>query len=36
MIMRLAKYLSNSGIASRRQAELFSGRVKVNGEIVKS
>ena len=35
--MRLAKYLSNSGIASRRQAEVLisSGRVKVNGEIVK-
>lgn len=35
--MRLAKYLSNSGLASRRQAEVLisSGRVKVNGEIVK-
>ncbi len=38
MIMRLAKYLSNSGIASRRQAEVLisSGKVKVNGEIVKT
>lgn len=34
--MRLAKYLAQAGIASRRQAEalIASGRIKVNGEVV--
>lgn len=34
--MRLAKYLANSGVSSRRKAELLisSGKVKVNGIIV--
>ena len=35
--MRLQKYLSRAGAASRRQAEgmIESGRVRVNGEVVK-
>ncbi|WP_413511305.1 pseudouridine synthase [Myroides odoratus] len=34
--MRLNKYISNSGVCSRRDADLYivSGNVKVNGEIV--
>ena len=35
--MRLAKYLAQAGIASRRQAEKFilQGRIKVNGIVIK-
>lgn len=35
--MRLAKYLADSGLASRRKAEqlISEGRVKVNGEVIK-
>lgn len=34
--MRLNKYISNSGVCSRRDADLYivSGNVKVNGEVV--
>ena len=34
--MRLQKYLSRAGVASRRQAEnlIESGRIRVNGEVV--
>jgi 23S rRNA pseudouridine2605 synthase len=37
MLMRLAKYLAQAGVASRRGAEeiIFQGRVEVNGVIVK-
>ena len=35
-MLRLQKYLADSGIASRRKAEelILQGRVKVNGKIV--
>ncbi len=35
-VMRLNKYISNSGVCSRRDADLYitSGNVKVNGEVV--
>ncbi len=38
MTIRIAKFLSNSSIASRREAErmIASGRVSVNGEIIDS
>ena len=34
--IRLNKYLADSGIASRRKAELFilDGKVKINGKII--
>ena len=36
--MRLAKYLSNAGIAARRKCEEFiaEGRVTVDGEVVRT
>jgi 23S rRNA pseudouridine2605 synthase len=34
--MRLNKYISNSGVCSRREADIYivSGNVKVNGEVI--
>jgi len=37
MLIRLQKYLADSGVASRRKAEslILAGQIKVNGQIVK-